>query len=158
VNLAITVSFSDRSAPLACRTRDVSDSGLYLDVDPATLDVSAGGIVTMSLLDDARRRGAMALYVTSGWDVRFASDLATTREALAGFRVDAIVAEHDLDDPRWPKLLEEVRRQQPMARRVVRAALQGKSPPPTGQAEDLVHCIVDVEAGLDAFVAAITDS
>ena len=54
MNLAITVSFSDRSAPLACRTRDVSDSGLYLDVDPATLDVSAGGIVTMSLLDDAR--------------------------------------------------------------------------------------------------------
>jgi hypothetical protein len=225
VNLAITVSFSDRATPLACRTRDVSDSGLYLDVDPATLDVSAGGIVTMSLLDDARgevieltgeirrlvdkqgaqsggvgirlvspppswlplvqrvgggrrgsteppkrrmrilvvgddarRRGAMALYVTSGWDVRFASDLATTREALSGFRVDAIVAEHDLDDPRWPKLLEEVRRQQPMARRVVRASLQGKSPPPTGRAEDLVHCIVDVEAGLDAFVAAITDS
>jgi hypothetical protein len=45
-----------------------------------------------------------------------------------------------------------------MARRVVRAALKGKSPPPSGSAEDLVHCIVDVEAGLDAFVAAITDS
>ncbi len=210
---------------MACRTRDVSDSGLFLDVDPTTIDVIAGALVTMSVMDDAsgevieltgeitrlveragahsggvgvrlidppvtwvplvhrvgggrrgstvppkrrmrilvvgddaRRRGAMALYVTSGWDVRFASDLATTREALAGFRVDAIVAEHDLDDPRWPKLLEEVRRQQPMARRVIRAPLKGKSPPPTGSAEDLVHCIVDVDAGLDAFVAAITDS
>jgi hypothetical protein len=107
--------------------------------------------------DDARRRGAMALYVTSGWDVRFASDLNTTREALAGFRCDAVVAEHDLEDGRWPAVLEEVRRQQPMARRVVRAALRGGQPPPPGAPDDLVHQVVDVDAGLDAFVAAITD-
>jgi hypothetical protein len=40
----------------------------------------------------------------------------------------------------------------------VRAALRGTPPPPSGAPEDLVHCIVDVDAGLDAFVAAITDS
>jgi hypothetical protein len=224
-NLAITVAFSDRAAPVACRTRDVSESGLFLELDPALFDVPLGTVVTMSVLDDARgevieltgrvarmvepagaqgggvgihfldpppswtplvtrlaagrrgsteppkrrmrvlvvgddarRRGAMALYVTSGWDVRFASDLATTREALAGFRIDAIVAEHDLDDPRWPKLLEEVRRQQPAAKRVIRSALKGRSGPPTGATDDLVHCIIDVDAGLDAFVAAITDT
>jgi PilZ domain len=225
VKLAMTITFSDHVGPLVCRTRDVSDSGLFLDVDPAMLECSVGAMVHMSVLDDARgevleltgeiqrlvarsetqdggvgvrlvdppdawvplvnrkaggrrgatvpptrrlrvlvvgdddrRRGAMALYVTSGWDVRFASDLATTHEALTGFHVDAVVAEHDLDDPRWPKLLEEVRRQQPMARRVIRASLKGKSPPPSGSAEDLVHCVVDIDAGLDAFVAAITDS
>jgi hypothetical protein len=225
-NLALTVSFSERGEPIACRTRDVSESGLFLDVDPATIDVCLGahasihvvdssrgevieltgevcrlverragqsGGIAVRLLDpepawtplvlrngggrraatvpparrmrvlvvgdDARRRGAMALYVTSGWDVRFASDLETIREALSGFRVDAIVAEHDLEDPRWPKLLEEVRRQQPTARRVVRTPLNGRAPlPPAGAPDDLVHCIIDVDAGLDAFVAAITDT
>ena len=224
-HLALTVAFAEHGASVACRTRDVSESGLFLDLDPATLAVVPGARVTMAVLDsvrgeaielggevirlvprtetqnggiavrlvdpppdwrplvlrtgagrrpttapparrmrvlvvgdDARRRGAMALYVTSGWDVRFASDLKGAREALAGFRVDAIVAEHDLDDPRWPTLLEEVRLAQPMARRVVRAPLKGIVPPPAGSPEDLVHCIVDVDAGLDAFVAAITDA
>lgn len=107
--------------------------------------------------DEARRRGAMALYVKSGWDVRFASDLPTTREALAGFRIDAIVAEVELDDARWPQILDEVRRQQPQARRLIRATLRGASPPPPGAASDLVHRVVDLDAGLDAFVAALSD-
>jgi hypothetical protein len=107
--------------------------------------------------DEARRRGAMALYVKSGWDVRFASDLAGTREALSGFRIDAIVAEIDLDDARWPRILDEVRRQQPQARRLVRSALGGRELPPPGAPNDLVHRVVDLDAGLDAFVQALSD-
>src|SRR5262249_13792919 len=42
--------------------------------------------------DEVARRGAVALYVTSGWDVRFASDLASTEEALRGIRIDAVIA------------------------------------------------------------------
>jgi hypothetical protein len=225
-HLALTAVFAEGAA-VACRTRDVSESGLFLDLDPSVVaTVRPGAPVSLAVMDtvrgeaielggevirlvertgahaggvairlidppeswrplvlrtgagrrptsvppaarrmrvlvvgdDARRRGAMALYVTSGWDVRFASDLRTVREALTGFKVDAIVAEHDLDDPRWPKLLEEVRVAQPMARRVVRAPLKGVVPPPAGSPEDLVHCVVDVDAGLDAFVAAITDA
>ncbi len=224
-NLAITIAFSDRVAPISCRTRDVSEAGVFLELNPQVIEVDLGATVTMSVMDDARgevlelagrvarlveplgaqagglgvallepppgwpslvaraaagkrapseparrrmrvlvvgddarRRGAMALYVTSGWDVRFASDLPTTREALAGFRIDAIVAEHDLEDPRWTRILDEVKRQQPMARRVIRAPLKGRQPPPPGAPDDLVHCIVDVDAGLEAFVAAITDT
>src|SRR5262249_61729769 len=59
--------------------------------------------------EDARLRGAVALYVTSGWDVRFASDVAGTEEALRGWRIDAVIVEHDLDDARWPGILEAAR-------------------------------------------------
>ncbi len=107
--------------------------------------------------DDARRRGALALYVTSGWDVRFASDLDGAEEALRGFRIDAVIAEHELDDPRWTRLLEAARRFQPAARRIVRASLRGQAAPERGGTADLVHRVVDQDAGLDAVLDALAE-
>ncbi len=102
--------------------------------------------------DDQRQRGALALYVTSGWDVRFACDLDTTDEALRGVRLDAIIAEHDAADERWAPILTVARQRQPGARRIVRGALTGAP----DQAADLVHRFVDRDAGLDALLDALT--
>jgi len=106
--------------------------------------------------DDDRRRGALALYVRSGWDVRFASDLPDAIEALEGVEVHAVIAEHDLDDDRWPALLIEARRLRPAARRIVRSSLHGQPAPATDPDQDLVHRVVDLDAGLDALVDALT--
>lgn len=102
--------------------------------------------------DDHRRRGALALYVTSGWDVRFASDLDGAAEALHDFVIDAVIAEHDLADPRWQPILAEAKRAQPDARRIVRGALHGPAP----QSGPLVHRFVDRDAGIDALLDALT--
>ena len=105
--------------------------------------------------DDVRRRGALALYVTSGWDVRFASDLDGLEEALRDFRADAVICEHDLHDPRWRDILGCARRAQPGARRIIRAAAEGAESSPSGDATDLVHRVVDRDAGLDALLDAL---
>jgi hypothetical protein len=105
--------------------------------------------------DELARRGAVALYVTSGWDVRFGCDLASAEEALRGHGLDAVIVEHDLGDERWPLILEAARRAQPHARRIVRAALHGALPPAPGKAEDLVHRVVDLGAGLEAVLDAL---
>ncbi len=102
--------------------------------------------------DDQRQRGALALYVTSGWDVRFACDLDTTDEALRGVKLDAIIAEHDAADARWQPILDAARRAQPTARRIVRGALADA---PHG-VDALVHRFVDRDAGLDALLDALT--
>ncbi len=102
--------------------------------------------------DDHRRRGALALYVTSGWDVRFASDLEGAVEALHDFKIDAVIAEHDISDPRWQPILAEAKRAQPEARRIVRGALHGPAP----QSGALVHRFVDRDAGIDALLDALT--
>ena len=102
--------------------------------------------------DDHRRRGALALYVTSGWDVRFASDLEGAAEALHDFTIDAVIAEHDLADPRWQPILAEAKRAQPTARRIVRGALHGPAP----TSGPLVHRFVDRDAGIDALLDALT--
>jgi hypothetical protein len=102
--------------------------------------------------DEQRQRGALALYVTSGWDVRFASDLDTTGEALRGVRLDAVIAEHDADDARWRPILAAAQRAQPAARRIVRGAVSRV--PATEPA--LVHRFVDREAGLEALLDALT--
>lgn len=101
--------------------------------------------------DERRQRGALALYVTSGWDVRFATDLDGTIEALRGVNLDAVIAELDAADPRWEPVLEEARRIQPGARRIVRGARNG--PPPEAP---LVHRFVDRDAGLEALLDALT--
>jgi hypothetical protein len=102
--------------------------------------------------DDQRQRGALALYVTSGWDVRFANDLDTTTEALRGVKLDAVIAEHDAADARWQPILAAARERQPGARRIVRGATSGApSEDPT-----LVHRFVDRDAGLDALLDALT--
>lgn len=101
--------------------------------------------------DEKRQRGALALYVTSGWDVRFATDLDTTIEALTGALVDAVIAEHDAADLRWHDVLSETTALQPAARRIVRGAPDGPIPGPP-----LVHRFVDRDAGLDALLDALT--
>jgi hypothetical protein len=101
--------------------------------------------------DERRQRGALALYVTSGWDVRFATDLDGTVEALKGVNLDAVIAEHDADDERWQPVMDEARRVQPGARRIVRGAKNGPTPDVA-----LVHRFVERDAGLDALLDALT--
>lgn len=98
--------------------------------------------------DDHRQRGAMALYVTSGWDVLFASDEDSIAEAVESIPLDAVVAELDDGDPRIPPIMEGVRRAQPTARRVVRGAGRGTT--------ELVHRFVARDAGLEALLDAMT--
>jgi hypothetical protein len=105
--------------------------------------------------DEAQRRGALALYVTSGWDVRFATDYATAEEALTGVELDAVIAEYELGDRRWNEILGLAKRLQPGARRVVRCSLAGHTPPPPGQRDDLVHRVVDRAGGVDALLDAL---
>ena len=98
--------------------------------------------------DDHRQRGAMALYVTSGWDVLFATDEDSIAEALANIELDAVVAELDVGDPRLPPIMHSVRRSQPGARRIARGAGRAQT--------ELVHRFVDRDAGLDALLDAVT--
>ena len=98
--------------------------------------------------DDHRQRGAMALYVSSGWDVLFASDDYAVHEALEHIRLDAVIAELDAQDPRIEPIMDDVRKAQPDARRIVRGA---------GRSEgDLVHRYVDRDSGLEALLDAVT--
>jgi hypothetical protein len=108
--------------------------------------------------DEMARRGAVALYVTSGWDVRFASDLASTEEALKGIPIDAVIVERDAA-PRWTEVLEAVQRAQPHARRIVRSSMggHGSTLPDPGGPEALVHHIVDQHAGLEAILEALAE-
>jgi len=98
--------------------------------------------------DDHRQRGAMALYVTSGWDVLFASDFDSVSDAVDNIELDAVVAELDAADPRLSSILQAARRAQPSARRIVRGSGRVGS--------ELVHRFVDRDAGLDALVDAVT--
>ena len=98
--------------------------------------------------DDHRQRGAMALYVSSGWDILFASDDFAVHEALDNIRLDAVIAELDAHDPRIAPIMHDVRKAQPEARRIVRGA--GRSD------GDLVHRFVDRDSGLEALVDAVT--
>ena len=99
--------------------------------------------------DEHRQRGAMALYVTSGWDVLFASDDDSIADACTGIDLDAVIAELDAEDPRMPPIMEGVRNLRPTARRIVR----GKG---AAETEGLVHRFVDRDAGLDALLDAVT--
>jgi len=99
--------------------------------------------------DPNRQRSAMALYVTSGWDVLFAADEQSIAEAVDSIELDAVVAELDANDPRIAPIMSGVRRVQPSARRVVRSSGASGS-------DDLVHRFVDREAGLDALLDAMT--
>ena len=98
--------------------------------------------------DDHRQRGAMALYVSSGWDVLFASDDYAVQEALEHIRLDAVIAELDATDPRVEPIMDDVRKAQPKARRIVRGSGRHDS--------ELVHRYVDRDSGLEALLDAIT--
>lgn len=98
--------------------------------------------------DEHRQRGAMALYVTSGWDVLFASDEASVLEALQDIVLDAVIAELDSDDPRLVEVMRLAKRVQPTARRIVRG--------PGASEGDLVHRFVDRDAGLAPLLDAVS--
>lgn len=100
--------------------------------------------------DDHRQRGAMALYVTSGWDVLFANDVDSVAEAIDNVTLDAVIAEIDPQDDSWRPLMENAKRVQPAARRIVRSAIAD------GRNDPLVHRFVDRDAGLEALVDALT--
>jgi hypothetical protein len=106
--------------------------------------------------DRERQRGAMALYVTSGWDVRFASELEGVEDALSGVALDAVIAENDLHDERWKEILGMARDLQPGARRIVRSTLRGEIAPQSSGAKDLFHRVVDRDDGLDPLLDALT--
>lgn len=98
--------------------------------------------------DDHRQRGAMALYVSSGWDVLFASDDYAVHEALEHIKLDAVIAELDAADPRVDPIMDDVRKAQPSARRIVRGAGRHDN--------ELVHRYVDRDSGLEALLDAVT--
>ncbi|CAN5880325.1 hypothetical protein BH11MYX3_BH11MYX3_15020 [soil metagenome] len=98
--------------------------------------------------DDHRQRGAMALYVTSGWDVLFATDGESVAEAIENVDLDAVIAELDGEDPRVQPIMEGIRKLQPKARRIVRGNGKGSS--------ELVHRFVERDSGLEALLDAIT--
>ncbi len=104
--------------------------------------------------DKSHQRGALALYVTSGWDIRFATDVQGATEALGGLNLDAIIAEYDLNDARWRAVLGAAHQLQPGARRVLRTSLHGRSPE---FPEGLVQHTVGVEDGMEALVDALAD-
>ncbi|TMQ20245.1 MAG: PilZ domain-containing protein [Deltaproteobacteria bacterium] len=60
--------------------------------------------------DDARQRGAMALYVTSGWDVLFVTDEDSIADALDNIELDAVVAELDVTRHRPPAAADHAQR------------------------------------------------
>src|SRR5688500_6235314 len=99
-----------------------------------TVEKPAKRLRVLVVGDDHRQRGAMALYVTSGWDILFASDEDSVAEAVESIQLDAVVAELDDGDPRLPPIMDGVRRVQPGARRIVRGAGSGST--------ELVHRFV----------------
>jgi hypothetical protein len=98
--------------------------------------------------DDRRQRSAMAIYVTSGWDVLFASDEDSVAEALGNVQLDAVIAELDSKDPKLPEIMRTAKRIQPNARRIVRG--------PGSSEGDLVHRFVDRDGGLEPLLDAVT--
>ena len=103
--------------------------------------------------DEYRQRGAMALYVTSGWDVLFAPDQDSVVDALKLVGLDAVIAELDPSDDRWRPVMAAVKSAQPRARRLVRGVIGNFV---AVDPEALVHRFVEREAGLAALVDALT--
>jgi hypothetical protein len=101
--------------------------------------------------DEPQRRGAVALYVTSGWDVSFASDPATAQEALTASRLDAVIAEYEPGDPRGRDVLAAAHRLQPSARRVLRTGDAGPTP------DEVVQRVIARDGGIDELLAALLE-
>ena len=57
--------------------------------------------------------------LSSGWDILFASDDFAVHEALENIKLDAVIAELDAGDPRIEPIMDDVRKAQPGARRIV---------------------------------------
>lgn len=113
-----------------------------------TVDKPGRRMRVLVIGDSHRQRGAMALYVSSGWDVVFGDHDFALHEVLSDIRVDAVIAELDAGDPRIETIMYEANKSQPGARRIVRGLGRGSC--------DLVHRYVDRDAGLDALLDAVT--
>jgi len=113
-----------------------------------TLDKPGRRMRVLVIGDSHRQRGAMALYVSSGWDVVFGDHDFALHEVLTDIRVDAVIAELDAGDPRVETIMYEANKAQPTARRIVRGLGRGHC--------DLVHRYVDRDAGLEALLDAVT--
>jgi len=116
--------------------------------ESGTLDRPGRRIRVLVIGDSHRQRGAMALYVSSGWDVVFGDHDFALHEVLSDIKVDAVIAELDAGDPRIETIMYEANKAQPGARRIVRGLGRGSC--------DLVHRYVDRDSGLDALVDAVT--
>jgi hypothetical protein len=106
--------------------------------------------------EETRKRGALALYVTSGWDVRFATELDDARDCLYGMDLHGVVAEFDLDSNKWAEVLATARMISPSTRRIVRTSLDKDGAPQPSGPDPLVHRFVDASSGLDALVDALS--
>ncbi|MCP4449261.1 MAG: hypothetical protein GY811_28605 [Myxococcales bacterium] len=104
---------------------------------------------------EENRRGALALYVTSGWDIRFAGDAAGAIEAMDADHLDAVICEFAADDTTWERILRMAREKHPNAKRLVRCQTTDMNIPESG-ADDTVHRFVETEHGMDALVDALT--
>ncbi len=104
---------------------------------------------------EENRRGALALYVTSGWDIRFAGDAATAGEAMGADHLDAVICEFEADDSTWVGIMELARKMHPTARRLVRCRTKEIDLPSSG-ANEPVHRFVETEYGMDALLDALT--
>ena len=113
-----------------------------------TLDKPGRRMRVLVIGDPHRQRGAMALYVSSGWDVVFGDHNFALHEVLSDIKIDAVIAELDAGDPRIETIMYEANKAQPAARRIVRGLGRGSC--------DLVHRYVDRDSGLDALVDAVT--
>jgi hypothetical protein len=113
-----------------------------------TLDKPGRRMRVLVIGDPHRQRGAMALYVSSGWDVVFGDHNFALHEVLSDIKIDAVIAELDAGDPRIETIMYEANKFQPAARRIVRGLGRGTC--------DLVHRYVDRDSGLDALVDAVT--
>jgi hypothetical protein len=113
-----------------------------------TLDKPGRRMRVLVIGDPHRQRGAMALYVSSGWDVVFGDHNFALHEVLSDIKIDAVIAELDAGDPRIETIMYEANKAQPAARRIVRGVGRGSC--------DLVHRYVDRDSGLDALVDAVT--
>ena len=123
------------------------------DTEPGILPTVRLAILVIG--EEDQRRGALALYVRSGWDVRFATDVDTAEEAMAAVDLDAVIAEYDLDDPRAVQVLQAAKRLQPDARRFVRSGLRNKNVPTES---DVLEGVIDRDAGLEALVEALSEA
>ncbi len=136
---------SDEWLVMVERFQEAGEGGRHRNLHLAVLVVSS----------EENRRSALALYVTSGWDIRFACDVAAASEAMATDHLDAVICEFASDDPRWKPIMDEAQSRHSTAKRLVRCQTKDVSLPTSG-ADQLVHRFVETEGGMDALVDALT--
>src|SRR5688572_3399003 len=121
------------------------------DTEPGVVPTVRLAILVVG--EEDQRRGALALYVRSGWDVRFATDVETAEEAMAAVDLDAVIAEFEPGDARGREVLTMAQRLQPDARRLVRCDARAAK---AAAGDPLIERVIDRDAGMEALVDAVT--